>query len=88
MIYTSGSTGLPKGVMIEHHSLINSSQVQRAYFGCNKENRSLQFAPFFFDAAISEIFVSLSSGGELYIVFSDIRADGWQAKYIEKIKSI
>ena len=85
VIYTSGSTGKPKGVMIEHHSLINLSEVQRDFFGFSEDTRSLQFAPFSFDAAPWEIFVSLTNGGELYIVSSDIRQDGSQlAEYLEK----
>ncbi|WP_276483895.1 non-ribosomal peptide synthetase [Paraflavitalea pollutisoli] len=68
VIYTSGSTGRPKGVMIQHASIVNSIASQRALFGVETGERSLQFATASFDASVAEIFISLAAGGALYII--------------------
>ncbi|OQP54217.1 hypothetical protein A4H97_22225 [Niastella yeongjuensis] len=68
VIYTSGSTGKPKGVMIHHGAIINTIYSQQQIFGVQEGDRHLQFASPSFDASVSEIFVSLASGGTLYII--------------------
>ena len=68
VVYTSGSTGAPKGSMICHGSLINLAQGQQLGFNLLPESKVLQFASFAFDAAASEIFVTLSSGATLVLV--------------------
>ena len=73
VIYTSGSTGDPKGVMIEHHSIVNTIMAQIVLFGVKEGERNLQFASASFDASVSEIFVSLLSGGVLYIADEETR---------------
>ncbi len=67
IIYTSGSTGIPKGVMIQHHSLINLVIEQIKTFKINASSKTLQFSSIGFDASISEIFTSLIAGSSLYI---------------------
>ncbi|WYL93618.1 MAG: non-ribosomal peptide synthase/polyketide synthase [Gloeotrichia echinulata IR180] len=71
VIYTSGSTGKPKGVMVEHRGLCNLAQAQIQAFGLHSQSRVLQFASFSFDACISEILMSLGSGGTLYLGSKD-----------------
>lgn len=68
VIYTSGSTGKPKGVMIPHAAISNTILSQQIIFGVEENYRHLQFASPSFDASVSEIFVSLLSGGALYII--------------------
>nr|WP_278286664.1 condensation domain-containing protein [Zhouia spongiae] len=68
VIYTSGSTGQPKGVMIEHRGILNTIVSQNKIFELKKHKRSLQFASYSFDASVSEIFISLTSGVVLYLV--------------------
>jgi len=68
VIYTSGSTANPKGVMIEHHSLVNYLDwASNAYF---EEGRSLDFGLFTslsFDLTITSIYLPLVNGRLLNI---------------------
>ncbi len=64
-IYTSGSTGTPKGVLLEHRGLVNLLHTYGALFHLQGSTRFLQFARFSFDAAIWEIFLTLTQGGTL-----------------------
>ncbi|WP_013334574.1 non-ribosomal peptide synthetase [Gloeothece verrucosa] len=67
IIYTSGSTGQPKGVLIEHKSLINLTQSAINQYQINVKDKVLQFASINFDAAAEEIYPCLSSGGTLVL---------------------
>lgn len=77
IIYTSGSTGNPKGVMIEHHNVINLVEAlhQRIY-SMHRSNLNIALlAPYVFDASVKQIFASLLLGHVLHIVPSDARLD-------------
>jgi amino acid adenylation domain-containing protein len=67
VIYTSGSTGQAKGVGLTHRGLSNLAVAQARKFGLEAESRVLQFAVLSFDASVSEIFTTLSSGGVLHL---------------------
>ncbi|MFD0772072.1 non-ribosomal peptide synthase/polyketide synthase [Bacillus sp. CGMCC 1.60114] len=56
IIYTSGSTGNPKGVMIEHHSVINRLQWMQKKYPLSEEDTILQKTPFSFDVSVWELF--------------------------------
>lgn len=68
IIYTSGSTGNPKGVMIEHHNLLNYLSDVIQYIDPNSPNSGC-FAHFSlsFDGSITELFLPLISGKKLII---------------------
>lgn len=67
VIYTSGSTGVPKGVAIEHRSLVNLLHSMQVVYGLGPNHRHLSVGSIAFDAATRDIFWSLVSGTELVI---------------------
>ena len=67
LIYTSGTTGNPKGVCIEHRSLINFTQAASSQYELSDQDRVLQFASLGFDAAAEEIYPCLVNGGTLVL---------------------
>jgi amino acid adenylation domain-containing protein len=73
VIYTSGTTGKPKGVMVTQQSLNNLMVSQISLLGISAESRVLQFASFSFDAALSDIFVTIGCGAKLYILNNESR---------------
>lgn len=67
VIYTSGTTGQPKGVMVEHHSLVNHATFFARYYQLAAHDRVLQFAPIAFDFAAEEIFPAWLSGSSVVV---------------------
>ncbi|HLK97960.1 MAG TPA: AMP-binding protein, partial [Hymenobacter sp.] len=67
VIYTSGSTGIPKGVMVEHRSVVNMVIDQVRELSFTQADHVLQFAPLSFDASVLEIFTSLAAGARLIL---------------------
>ncbi|MGG0777087.1 surfactin non-ribosomal peptide synthetase SrfAA, partial [Bacillus rugosus] len=75
MIYTSGTTGQPKGVMVEHHALVNLCFWHHDAFSMTAEDRSAKYAGFGFDASIWEMFPTWTIGAELHVIDEAIRLD-------------
>jgi amino acid adenylation domain-containing protein len=75
VIYTSGTTGTPKGVMVEHHSVVDFVDAIREAYRITAADRVLQFASLAFDVSVFDIFAALTSGATLVIVDDDTRRD-------------
>ncbi|TPG68111.1 amino acid adenylation domain-containing protein [Brevibacillus laterosporus] len=75
VIFTSGSTGQPKGVMVEHHSLINLCCGIKEQYELTPQDRMTKYAGFGFDATIWEIFPSLTAGATLHLLSDEVRYD-------------
>ena len=86
VFFTSGSTGKPKGVMVTTQGAnelidykLNTSRA------AGKGVKTLQFCHLGFDISVKEIFVALSSGGELHLIEEMQRLDAYfLLDYIQK----
>src|SRR5207302_8308700 len=67
VIFTSGSTGVPKGVMIENHSLRHFAKTAAELFELTAHDRVLQFTSLSWDASIEEIYPCLVTGATLVL---------------------
>lgn len=65
VMYTSGSAGRPKGVMIEHHSLVNRLNWMHKNYPVSKEGAVLQKTPYTFDVSVWEMFLWMWGGARL-----------------------
>jgi len=68
VIYTSGTTGKPKGVMVEHSSIINLIKDLLEKYRIEPSERFLLFANYVFDASCEQMTLSLLSGGTLFVI--------------------
>lgn len=67
IIYTSGSSGRPKGVMVEHGSLVSHALASAEEFNLSHRDRVLQFASLAFDASAEELFPCWARGATLVL---------------------
>lgn len=75
VLYTSGTTGVPKGVLIEHHSVVAFVEAARRLFGLTPADRVLGYAAANFDVSVGEMFNALLSGARLYLASDEERLD-------------
>ncbi|HEX8081779.1 MAG TPA: amino acid adenylation domain-containing protein, partial [Jatrophihabitans sp.] len=75
VIYTSGSTGAPKGVLVEHHGLVNFLHwcVQR-YADLGDGGAPL-FSSVAFDMVVPNLYTPLLMGQSVHIVGEDVTPD-------------
>ncbi|MEH2155518.1 amino acid adenylation domain-containing protein [Nostoc sp.] len=97
IMFTSGSTGEPKAILGSHGSLRHFINWEKLEFGINQNWRCLQIAKINFDAYLRETFVTLCSGGTLYIPDSTDREDSerlllrlgeWQINLLHTVPSV
>ena len=80
VIYTSGTTGKPKGVMIEHKSVVNTVHYMKNIYKRSEDKRNFPlkitaFTSYAFDVSVSEFFVPLLQGDELHLLNNTLRQD-------------
>jgi amino acid adenylation domain-containing protein len=75
IIYTSGSTGNPKGVMVQHSSLVNFLWSMRQRPGITKDNILLSVTPISFDIAALELFLPLIVGATVVIASREMTSN-------------
>ncbi|MCP4215421.1 MAG: amino acid adenylation domain-containing protein, partial [bacterium] len=72
VIYTSGTSGRPKGVVVEHHSIVNYALFRIREFAYTRDDVCLQMISVSFDAFGSNLYPALLSGGKI-VLLKDVR---------------
>ena len=67
VIYTSGSTGQPKGVQIEHRSIVHFVHSMREIWDFSPGARLLCAASFSFDISVMELLLAVTNGAVLVL---------------------
>lgn len=76
LLYTSGTTGMPKGVQIEHHSLINYLLSFQQSPGMTSNDKLLAITTVSFDISATELYLPLISGASIRLADSETARDG------------
>jgi len=88
LIYTSGTTGSPRGVLIDHHGLVNYSNWRIEAYRLTENDITLEPLTFGFDGFGSNFYSSLLSGGKLVMVPNSKKGDYQYIKEILKMEGV
>ncbi|MFI4918473.1 MAG: amino acid adenylation domain-containing protein [Legionellales bacterium] len=84
VMHTSGTTGIPKGVMIEHHSLINFLSDLCSVIPLSTQSKNTAYTALVFDVSVLELFLGLLQGSEVHVLSDNIRVDAYAlAAYLQ-----
>ena len=75
IIFTSGTTGTPKGVLVNHKSVINIIEWVNRTFEISNADKLLWITNLSFDLSVYDIFWILAAGGIIRILSDDDRQD-------------
>jgi len=84
VMYTSGSSGVPKGVLVEHRTIVNTLIWRKNFYKYKPGDVSLQNPPYYFDSSVTDIFTPLLGGARLVLAAEHERADLEALKHIIK----
>ena len=73
VIYTSGTTGEPKGVEVEHRSVVAYLDAVIDAYGLSANDVVLQFTSLSFDTSVQDIFATLLAGATLAVATPEMR---------------
>lgn len=75
IIFTSGTTGTPKGVLVNHKSVINLIEWVNKTFSITTTDKLLWTTNLSFDLSVYDIFGILAAGGTIRIISDEDRLD-------------
>jgi len=73
IIFTSGTTGTPKGVLVNHKSVINTIEWVNKTFRISNKDKLLWITSLSFDLSVYDIFGILAAGGIIRIISDEDR---------------
>jgi amino acid adenylation domain-containing protein len=88
VMYTSGSSGTPKGVLVEHRTIVNTLWWRKDFYEYNPDSVSLQNPPYFFDSSMTDIFTPLLGGARLVLIEENERVDLEALRKVIKVNKV